>query len=406
MIVNKTMDIYQKASKQGSRKRKITLDEFNFRFKAYFRQRLFRDYMYIILASLIATIAYDYVIAQTTSNGIFPAGVSAIARAMSIWFFKSSSDAAFQNTMYWLFFLIFNLPLFIFSVIKVSWRFSFRTIVFIITQNIFHFMFQYIPFINPNSLSLLINFKSLILYQNSSGNYQIWLFAFSALSAVLNGIAFALLYKAAASTGGTDFVVAYFSEKRNMSIAALNRVVNYILAIVIILLHTILLSPEEVTTIFFGTNWQKNFEAIVENNPDLLIDKNSGLYGASLAKYKVEFFFGPSMFATLMLIIIQSIVTDVFFPRYKYRSLMVITTKPNEIIHSLEYIKYQNDIIRIPIVDRVGNTEINKEMLIFSSSLLEFKKVKAAIMITDKESKILTHKLDKLIGNYTPTIEY
>lgn len=396
-LINKISDIYKNKNKE-----KISKTEFNIKLKAYFKSQILKDYLTIILASLLSMISYDYFISATTNNGITQSGIGAIARGIVISIWKNY-DLTIQNGIYWIIYFIINLPLFIFSLFQVSHRFAFRTIIYIILQNSFHFIFAYIPFINPTEFCFIVNYKNLILYYNSNGMYQIWLFIYAIIAGILNGIAFGLLYKSGSSAGGTDFIVAYYSMKKKRSIAKYNRLINYFIVIIMIIVHIILIDNKELTNIFFGINWKNYYNTIIKNNNQLNtmnFNYHSGLTNEIILIYKIKYFCGPILFATYTYIIVQSIITDIIFPKFKYRSLMIITQNSNKIITGLQYIKYSNNIIRIPIQNILLGEETHQEIIICPTSLLEYKNVKAVILVSDSKAIILSYKLDKIIGHF------
>ncbi|WP_425380606.1 YitT family protein [Spiroplasma endosymbiont of Stenodema calcarata] len=396
-VENKSIDAYKQGRRKTRSRERISRKEFNLRFKTYFKSRLFRDYGYITFAAFLAMVSYDYFIAATTSYGIMPSGIGAIARGVAVAIWPKQEQLAFQTTMYWVFFFVLNLPLFIFGVMKVGIRFSIRTIIYIALQNGFHFMFAYIPIINPQELFFIINYNSLNVFSNYGGMYQIWLFVFAAVAGILNGIAYGLVYKGGASTAGTDFVLAYYSVKKKTSIANYNRIVNYIIVLVMLAIHTILLNRSEVTSIYFGTDWANHIEEIKKLGFN--IDSN-GLLGGDLAIHKAKYFFGPVLFGSYLFVVVQSITIDIIFPKFKYRSLMIITSKGDAVVSGLQYVHYPNDIIRIPTRDYYEGTDINNEVIMVSTSLLEYKWIKAAIVVSDPDARILSYKLDKIIANY------
>ncbi|WP_425378639.1 YitT family protein [Spiroplasma endosymbiont of Polydrusus pterygomalis] len=399
-IKNKTAENYpkEKTNERKTRSReRISRTEFNLRFKAYFKSLLFRDYGYIIFAAFLGMASYDYFIAATTSNGITPSGIGAIARGIAIGIWPEQNQLQMQTSMYWIFYFVFNVPLFIFGVIKVGIRFSFRTIVYIVLQNGFHFTFAYIPVINPQELFFIVNYSSLNVFTNYGGMYQIWLFVFAAVAGILNGIAYGLVYKGGSSTAGTDFVFAYYSVKKKISIANYNRIVNYIIIVAMLAIHITLLSRSEITSIYFGKDWATHIDQIKELG--FKIDEG-GLIDVDIAIHKIKYFFGPALFASYLFVVVQAITIDIIFPKFKYRSLMVITSKGDAIVSGLQYVHYPNDIVRISARDHYEGNDINNEVIIVSTSVLEYKKIKAAIVVSDPDAKILSHKLDKIIANY------
>lgn len=396
-VESKTIDAYKEGHRKTRSCERISRKEFNLRFKSYFKSRNNRDYGYITFAAFLAMVSYDYFIAATTSYGIMPSGIGAIARGVAVAIWPHQDQLAFQTSMYWFFFFILNLPLFIFGVIKVGIRFSVRTIVYIALQNGFHFAFAYIPVINPQELFFITNYNSLNVFINYDGMYQIWLFVFAAVAGILNGIAYGLVYKGGASTAGTDFVLAYYSVKKKTSIANYNRIVNYVIVIVMLAIHTALLTRSEITSVYFGKDWANYLDAIKKIGFN--IDEN-GLSGGDFATHKAKYFFGPVLFGSYLFVVVQSITIDIIFPKFKYRSLMIITSKGDAVVSGLQYVHYPNDIVRLPARDHYEGNDINNEVIIVSTSLLEYKWIKAAIVVSDPDAKILSHKLDKIIANY------
>ncbi|AGM25004.1 YitT family protein [Spiroplasma chrysopicola] len=396
----RTKDLIAEKRKTRNRDR-ISLNDFNVGIKQYFKSRLFRDYAFILSAAFLSMISYDYFIAPTTSNGITPTGIGAIARGISIAIWPNQSELSLQTTMYWVFFLTMNVPLFIFGVLKVGWRFSIRTIIYVLFQNGFHFAFAFIPVINPTEFNLIVNYNDINTFHNSQGMYQIWLFVFATVAGVLNGISFGIVYKGGSSTAGIDFVLAYYSTKYKKSIANYNRVVNYFIILIVLAIHTILMSSTEITRVYFGNDWQDKIDEIGKIVGSNNIDRVNGLTNSAFAIYKVKYFFGPALFGSYLFVITQSVVTDIIFPKFKYRSLMVITSRGDDVVTGLQFVKYPNDIVRIASKDHYDGKTINNEIIIVSTSLLDYKWVKAAIVVADPDAKILSHKLDRVIADYS-----
>ena len=92
-----------------------------FNFKIFlqneFSKKRIIEYLIILAAALLCTVSYDYFIAPTTSFGLFPVGVAAFARAISILISQTIST---QNLYYFIFLFLFNFPLFIFGSIKIG----------------------------------------------------------------------------------------------------------------------------------------------------------------------------------------------------------------------------------------------------------------------------------------------
>lgn len=149
-------------------------------------------------------------------------------------------------------------------------------------------------------------------------------------------------------------------------------------------IHTTLLSRSELTSIYFGKDWAANIEQI--QRLGFKID-DGGLYDSDFTSHKIKYFFGPALFASYLFVVVQAITIDIIFPKFKYRSLMVITSKADAVVSGLQYVHYPNDIIRLPARDHYEGNDINNEVIIVSTSVLEYKKLKLRLLFQIQKLK-------------------
>lgn len=372
--------VEQYKNKKLRKKKQMTKDEFNHLFKGYFKKQNIKDFFRVLLAAFLATIAYDYFIASTTKYGIFPAGVSAISRILAIITFNNNEQ--WQNGFYFVYYLAFNIPLFIFGYFKVGKRFSVYTLIYILLQNAIHFSIASIPYVNAKDMHFIINYGSIQDKSSVGRDYQLWLFVFATFAAVIFGASYGILYRAGGSSGGTDFISAYYSLKNHKSIANINRYINFCILMIVSIITTIRLDESAIKKIF-----------AIEN------------ISWSFGQYRAWYFFGPSLFASLIFIILQAAITNTIFPRYRYRSLMILSYKAQMVFDSLKFAGYNNEILRWKANSCfVADTNVLQELEIISVSvtLIEYKKIKASILVADPDAKIFIQKLQDVVGNFIP----
>ncbi len=362
----------------SNNKRKFLLNV-NFYQRKNMIKKEIRDYVFLIISSLILTLSYDYFISSTTQYGIFPSGVGALARIAAI--YTSSNDVNTQNLYYYIYLFLLNVPLFIFSILKLNVKFSLKTILYIILQLIFNAIIMSTPF-NPNKFHILVDFTQLQNADTPTMDYQLWLFAFSVLGGITYGYACGLVYSVNGSTGGTDFVSMYFSIKKKKSIGNINKYINFGILIFVMIMQALHISTDQYYNIFHV----KDDETLTRTQCITM------------------FIFGPSLFSSLLIIFIQTGIINITYPKYQYRTLFVITKKSDLVIKSMR--KIGTVINDISVWDAV-NTQLDEKqdtrgykIIMSTIALVEYRHVKRSIMISDPYARIFLQKVDRIAGNY------
>ncbi len=364
--------------------------KFKIWFSREFSSKRVKGYLILFLAAFICVVSYDYFISATTKYGFFQSGLGALARMIAIYSAPADTNISTQNTLYFIYFFIFNLPLLVFSIIKLSWRFSIKTLIFIFSQIIFNFIISHIPYINPSDFHILINYHDFI-YSNSTDpaplsiTYQIWLFIFAIIGSLSYGYACSLAYYVNASTGGTDFASMYISVKHNKSIGNINLYINFAILIIIMLMSTFNLQMKDFTEHLYP--WTSKSGSTM-----------------TIQQYRLMYFFGPTLFASLLFILLQSFVINHSYPKYQYRTLFIITKKSDDIIKSMrDSAVVLNDISVWDVINsRLDTKEQSKGYKIVMSTitLLEYRNVKYAINRCDKDARIFLQKVDRIAGTF------
>ncbi|AUB31481.1 YitT family ABC transporter [Spiroplasma floricola] len=430
--------------------------------KQYFRTKFIKDFFQIVLAAFLIALTFDYFISVTGRAGLFPAGVGAIARFFATLTFPGKNQVDMQSSFYFVYYLIINIPLFIFGYIKLGKKFTFTTFLFVILQIGFDQIFQALPYINPKEFHLIVNFQ-LISGTPGAWNTGIWLFIFGSLGGILLGFSYSIVYKIGSSTGGLDFLTVYLSNKSNKPLGSLNRKVNLIILACVIVLNTIIIPLElinsdiKIDVLQNGDyiNNQKLIESMWEyamKNGAIVGDGNSlqwnpvfaswfGLsgtpseylnslpseftkdqynylvefvckngYGNDLtnidkglvAKIKILFVFGPSLFASFTLVMCAGMSTNYFYPKYTVRTYMITTNMPKEINKMLLENGFQNDILTWDSINRINGNYLHRSVIMAAMSVMDWDKIEREVFMADPHAKVnaINTKSIKGLFNY------
>lgn len=398
-----------------------------FEVRNYYASGFWKDILYVLIGAFLSTIAIDYFISITGNAGLFPGGLGAIARFFSI--IGENNIQVSASTLYFIIYFIMNIPLVFFGFKKIGWKFSTLTLIYSIVTIIFDLILQNIPYISPNDLSLLIDYN---LISNVPGAWGaiIWIFAFAIFGGVMNGFSYSITYKANSSTGGSDWITYYYSKKLNKDIGSLNIKINIFILIIVICLNTIIIKTEHIdqtiklSAVYNGfDNWDTlnasdlgkkvneifaahSGSTVLKTSWDNLQNNWNNEDWFNIAKYissnnefdssysskmvltmKFKWIIGPSLFASLTLIIIQGITINRLYPKNKILNLFISTTKINEIQQYLFSVGYTNNIFIWRTVASKKNAwnDQEQDLIMISMPLLYFKKIKKYLLKIDED---------------------
>lgn len=392
--------------------------------KNYYSRRFWKDLMWIALGALLTTIAIDFFISVTGNAGLFPGGFGAISRFFSILINNEFSIPA--SSTYFIFYFMINLPLAIFGYFKIGGRFTVSTVVFLFLTIIFDLIIQNTPYINPNELPLLIPIGTLFK-TSTMGAMVLWLFVFAVFAGLINGFSYSMIYKAGASTGGSDWISYFYSVKKDKSIGMINVRINICTLIVIIVLNTIIMKPEDIEASFkmnqiyygfksfdelkeslfwtsvlnisdsyevfnaeigklnaenFSTQWIKTSEFIAKNS-----EFDKAYTKPMLVWLKFKYIFGPSLFSSLILIIVQGITVDRSYPKNKIMNVMISTSKMQEVQQHLYNVGYNNNVFVWQTKTSKKNvfSDQEQDLLMISLPLLYWRRIEQYLLNIDEE---------------------
>jgi uncharacterized membrane-anchored protein YitT (DUF2179 family) len=399
--------------------------------KAYFKAQFWKELMMLFLATVFSTIAYDYFITTTGKTGIFPAGTGAIARLLATITF---SDPSQISSFFFVYQFAINIPLMIFGIFKLGWKFTIVTVLYIGLQILVDQIFQYIPVINPNDFHFIVDYQFLQTLDNS-WNFAIWLLIFGIVGGAFLGLSFSFIYRIGGSSGGIDFITIYLSKKSNKPVGGINRNASLIILFIVIISNTIItptdqLNRDILVRITSGinldetfkngqtlgqmlidalakTNWTGDLTAdnlssalqyLIQNNVSGFNDIISQLPTKYEALIKVEFIIGPSMFGSITLIVISGICTNFLYPKYKLRTYMISTNMPKEINKKIIDLGFQNEIASWDTTNRSRGNYLHRTMFMLSMPVMQWSSIQGELFMIDPYIKITILRTKAVVG--------
>lgn len=168
------------------------------------KQTVFRDYLVIVLLGILQAINY---ILFVVPNDFAPAGLNGITVMIQ---YSLNFSIGYMS-------LIVNVPLCIFAFFYVNRKFAIRTLVFCVVYSLFFLLFQ--------KTNILDKFQ-----YDAAGVDTIYPVLIAGL---LSGFGYGCLFRANSSTGGTDIIAKYISNKKPLLnfywvIFAFNAIVAFI----------------------------------------------------------------------------------------------------------------------------------------------------------------------------------
>ncbi|WP_342268527.1 YitT family protein [Spiroplasma endosymbiont of Aspidapion aeneum] len=397
--------------------------------KQYFKKRFWKELLLVVWASLLTTITFDYLISSTGKTGNFSFGFGTICRFLAIVTYKN--DISKQGSFYFIYYFILNIPLIIFGAFKIGLKFTLSSFIYITLSMAFDQLLQVIPFLNTKEFTFIVNYQQIISDSPLSG--QIFLFLFSALSGLLLGYAYSILYKIGSSSGGSDFVIFYFSMKYKKPLGNIARTINMIILFSVVIANSLIIPLAEIpiaqrynvlsqytfndANAYKLGNGQTLYESVkaylISRDPTATINPNNWLanlrqavnlgYGNQIngpiaSKLRIFFIFGPSLFSSLLGVVVQSLSINWLYPRYKVRTHIITTREEEKIVNFLSDKGYKNDLVSWNVMRVNPTTKIERSNILLSMLMLNWKLIEKDLFMIDPEIRIVTLKTSSIKG--------
>lgn len=349
-----------------------------------------------LVAIIVALIQGFVSLLLIQNTGLYNFGVSSITQGLArLTFVKLSLDNAtvdvnaIYQIVFWLVYVMVNIPLILFSWFKVGKRFTYLTAIYLVTSNILGFGLGFIPgiseisiFTNANSSqipslfpadnTLLAdpNFKRSISFipvlwgLSSDASKAVGLLCYGLIFAFTSAFFYTILFVIGASTGGTDFISQYFAKTRHKSLGGILLYAN---------LTTLLIG------VLIGSYIPGSM--ILSQFPDSVKDPANGESIKTLA-WSAPLYFSPNIMATLLSSVIFGILMDQWFPRYRLARVEIYTDKTMEIRSLLLNDRNPHSL---SIQDITGGYSLDRKQIIVTISMyIEIPRLIRLIRTVDK----------------------
>lgn len=295
----------------------------------------------IFIGAFLTTVSFYYFINRAN---LYTNGLSAFAQLISKFIALPYKDNIVeQETVqaFWFYpiYVLINVPIIIWGLLKVGFRFTLYTIIYMLFQNGINFLLTSIDslrtfqILGNGPLPTDTNYWHLILPRT---------FIFAALGGLIYGAGIGILFKTGGSSGGMDFISTYISMKRKYSIATIIKNTNIIIVVIVLILDGSLLQKES------------------------LID---------------QFLVRPYFISTLVYIYVAAFIMNRVYPKYMLMSVFIISNEVEQIRRSI----YKNNYLRGGNVWNVKGLYSGNEykMMMTTMSLLEYNFFKTKIASID-----------------------
>ncbi|WP_052663607.1 YitT family protein [[Mycoplasma] testudinis] len=367
----------------------------------YGPKKLWTRMLIVSIASLLMGFV-TLILVQNT--GIYNFGLSSFTQGLArLTFVKlalnpevpsATVEAAF-NIVFWMVYLVMNIPLIIFSYFKLGKRFTILSIIYVVLNNLFGLALGFIPnvsnivvFTNANDSQILTDLtKNLVshpenaqfLTDNFKGALRfipvIWgygpdaskaigLLFYGVVFAVVVGIFYTVIFVTGGCTGGADFISQWFANAKQKSIGGILLYVNTAVLIIGVLLGSYI--PGSL---------------VLDNIPANVLNPTTGLPVKDFA-WGAPLYFSPNLVTTLFAAVIFGALMDSWFPRYRLARVEIFTDKIKDIRDLLINDKNPHSL---SIQDIIGGYSMDKRQIIVTISMyIEVPRLIRLIRTVDK----------------------
>lgn len=355
----------------------------------------------------IASIIFNFgVVAFLNRGDTIPSGLSGFPM-LAVLIAKNNGYPQIEK-YFALMFLAVNVPLFLSYGLKEKKSFVFLTLAFMIFQIFVNMVFTMIPqvthFINQY-LNIVPGWRKQINVYDSSGlllgefensiNWPILVNGF--LGSLCAGTAIAIAWKNAGSTGGTDIVAYYYSTKKQKSVASVILIINLTASSVFLIIFGFAAPHKNVLDLELMSDLINEKAFSSRDNNILLVYLNHGFNYNSFAKcVSPRTIFGLREVSTFLYILINNVVLNIIYPKYKKVTLEISCKDPKEFVKYFKDIKYWHAYSIFE--GKSGYTGSDIYIISTTLLLLETKSILSDLKMIDPNAWIAIKPVDNVSG--------
>lgn len=217
------------------------------------------------------------------------------------------------NALFWSLIIVLNIPLIIFGWYKISKRFSLYTSFYVIVSSIFGLSLGFVP--GMENIFIFATVKSSPIFSEYSVQFITWnlnedstaqlsLFIYGFMFGAISSIFYAVLFILSSSTGGLDFIVVWYAEKKYKDIGTIFTYINIAFFILSYIIGTYIPASLSIS------------EAKSSGN-DTLTDIVDRLAKAETYPFSYDILFSPAFFSSIIMSIVLGLFLNKLFPKYQ-----------------------------------------------------------------------------------------
>lgn len=367
------------------------------KFSAILTNRSFRFKLLIIFLTAMVTGFLTLLLVKNSGlyslgiNGVFQGIAKIVKTSMNMQDANPNTIELIYNLIYWISNVLFNIPLAFFAYKKISKRFAYLTIIYIVFSQMFGLAFDYIPgitdihiFGSTNNWSNIIENINVvgdlplstlekISFSNWGSTGTLSLFVYCVFNGLLIGINTSFVLMIGGSTGGTDVFGMYYARKKNKPIGLLLLLFN----------NACLFTSTIIGT--FGSI------CIVNVNIVTHIDANNQVSSV------IQSLLSPNYVFSVVMSVISGLMIDFIFPKAKFVQIKIYTDDANKLKQNLLLTGYSHDMY----INKITNAITMKEEFTIETicMYIELPNVLNSIRSIDTTSLISINKLQDIDGN-------
>ncbi len=290
--------------------------------------RVKKRWVILLIITLVSMLSGFIGVLCLQNTGLYNVGLEAFAQGIArfvAYFIKGDTKlkANVMNALFWSLIIVLNIPLIFFGWYKIGKKFTFYSTYYIVVSSLFGLSLGYIPGIENVFLFAKVQPHPIFVQsgvQVSLWNYgidtvsQVSLFIYGFLYGFLQAICYATLFIIGTSSGGLDFIVVWYAEKKYKDLGTVFTYFN-ILCFVI--------------SYFLGTYVTSSLT--INENLGILISPTPDFSKISTRPWDLDLFFSPNFMATLLLSIVLGFTLNQYFPKYQMSKVEIVSRNFEEI---------------------------------------------------------------------------
>lgn len=122
-------------------------------------------------------------------------------------------------------------------------------------------------------------------------------------------------------------------------------------------------------------------------------------------RIKISHIFGPSLFASIILLLCSAITTNALYPRHKVRTYLITTNKPKKINQTLLKSGFQNDIVTWEATNRINQNYLHRSVIMVVMSVMDWNLLEKQLFLEDPHIKVNVLKTKDIKGIFNYEIK-